>query len=246
MNLNWLTDVFPVLNATGLPLLAIAVILLVRAFQKSIETYKETSAHLSTENQTLRERIQETYRNFTEENEKLRERLHKIDTDYFDELDRMKSVVSKTNEAIAELHARKVALLSKPEDSSNEAILSEVQKIGQAISIMQELVNSQKEFKSLLSKGIVYVYDKDLKNVERQFELLTNQVGELAGQIGDTKTRIAVVSILTTENMLHQIKSDTDGQKRGLIAPSREEMPLLPYQEDEHSGPLELAAPSES
>jgi hypothetical protein len=60
MNLDWLTNLLPFLNSTGIPLLAIGIILLFRAYQKSLETYKGTFTDLREENKRLRQCLRES------------------------------------------------------------------------------------------------------------------------------------------------------------------------------------------
>lgn len=206
MNLDWLANLLPILNATGIPLLAIGIILLIRAYQRSVEIYKETSAHLKEENERLRKRILET------------------DTGYFAEIDRMKGIVSKSIEAIAELQARKQALLTNVEDSPREAILSDVQKIKQVIALMENLARTSEELDLRFQRHSTEM-KAELQDIRASFQRRMFHVGEFADGIGDTQSRIAVVRVITSDEAYEKVKSETTGQKRGLIAPPLEEIP---------------------
>jgi hypothetical protein len=209
MNFDWLANLVPILNATGIPLLGIGIVLLVRAYQKSAETYKETSAHL------------------TEENKRLWERLHDVDVGYFDEVEKMKSIVAKSIDAIGELQIRKVALLSKPEELSSETIMSEIKKIDRAIALMQELSQTQEELKILFVRYNRAMQEEIFK-LEQRFQNSAIQVGEMAGQIGDPIARVTLLGLLTKHESLAKLKSETAGLKQGLTAPEEPPPAKLP------------------
>jgi len=59
MNFDWLTNLLPIINATGIPLLVVGIFLLLRAYQKATEISKSTATYLSEENERLRKRLVE-------------------------------------------------------------------------------------------------------------------------------------------------------------------------------------------
>lgn len=192
MNFDW-PNLLPILNATGIPLLTIGIILLIRAYQKSVETYKETSTHLS------------------EENTRLRKRLSEIDLDYFAQVERMKNIVSNSVEAIEELQARKITLLSKPMDVSNEKIFNDVEKINEAIKLLESLDLLQNEFDIRLNEQTIYM--------QREFQHLTRAISMLSEQIGDNQSRVTVLGVLTSSQTREKIKTEIGDNIRGVIPP---------------------------
>lgn len=207
MNID-LSNLLTILNATGIPLLAIALILLVKAYQKSGETYKETSSHLSSEN------------------ERLRKRLGEVDASYFTDVEKMRSIVAKSMEAIEELQTRKIALLSKSEGSSDEAILADVEKINEAIQKLHALDDLERHLELRFKEQTLYLH--------REFQSLTFEIGKLAEHIGDTNARIAVVGVLASSSKQETLKSEVGDHKRGLISPVTEEPTLqLPGSDEE-------------
>lgn len=82
MNLDWIPNLLPIINATGIPILSIGILLLLRAYQNSVETYKDTTNHLR------------------EENERIRKRLADADNLYFGEVEKMRAIVSSSVDAI--------------------------------------------------------------------------------------------------------------------------------------------------
>ena len=200
MQPDWLTNFLPVLNATGIPLLAVGVILLVRAYQKSIEAYKDSTTHLAAEN------------------EKLRERLRVIDASYFDQIEKAKTSAAKSFEAIEELYARKVSLLSETESASTKDILSDVKNINQAIELIRELSSVQRGFNSQLHMHTTKM-DDELAAWDSHFKSLSSEISRLADRIGDTASRVIVVSVVTSAKVVEAVKAETQDRKRGLIVP---------------------------
>jgi hypothetical protein len=224
MDFDWVPKLLPLVNATGVPLLAIGFYLLFRAYQKSIDTYKETHEHLSDENKRLRERLQSS------------------DTGYFDQINKMRDVVSKSVDTISDLQARKVALLSKPDDIPRDAIISDVNKINEAISLMQELTAVSKEVRSLYQKHIERV-EEEVRMKEYHYHDLAKRIGNLSEKIGDTSSRVLVVSVISSDKAIEQIKKEAGEQKRGIVIAegSEEEKSMT-----SSSSPLMLGAPEET
>lgn len=195
MNLDW-TILLPIVNSTGIPLLAIGIILLLRAYQKSGETYKETSNHLK------------------EENERLRKRLNDADTLYISEVEKMRTAAVSAAETIKELQARKIALLSSANEANKESALHDVDKINKAIEELHTLSSVLRSIDSKIRESLFYI--------NHDFRYLTINISNLADQIGDTKSRVAIVSAITSTTSLKELVGEIEKQKdgRGLIAPA--------------------------
>jgi hypothetical protein len=198
-------SLIPIVNATGIPLLAIGVILLVRAYQKSVDTYKETSVHLSSEN------------------DRLRKRLVEADTAYSRELNELRSIVSKSVKAIEELEARKFALLSKTEDTSEQTIFTDVAKIDELITRITQLSHLD----SFISRELANFS----LHIQQEADKITAEISSLAMQIGDTKTRIAVVGFIASSEKQDNLKNEIKDQTRGLVPPTNEK-PRSPATEE--------------
>jgi predicted nucleic acid-binding Zn-ribbon protein len=224
MDFDWLPKLLPLINATGVPLLAVGCYLLFRAYQKSIDTYKETHEHLS------------------EENKRLREQLQSVETGYFDQVNKMKDVVSKTVDAISELQARKVALLSKPDEVPKDAILSDVNRINEAINLMQKLIEVSKEVKFLYRRHLEHI-EEEVKMKEYNYRDLAKRISYLSERIGDTSSRVLVVSVISSDKAIEQIKKEAGEQKRGMVMDNdlNKQEPVTPP-----SNPLMLDAPEEA
>lgn len=210
-----INTLMPILNAMGIPLLATGIILLIRAYRKSVEAYKDTSNHLR------------------EENERLRILLSEKDTSYFEQIQRMNRITAKSAEVIEELQARKVALLSKPKaeteknliamlskrKADTERALWEVKKINESIELMQKLIAMQGLFERQ--------WRDDASHIKDEFLSLTVKIGQLAEHVGDVKSRIAIVSVVTPPEIYQKLASEVENQTRGLISTSEEEDRLL-------------------
>jgi len=200
MPTDWLSTLLPIINAAGIPILAIAIVMLLRAYQKATDTYKDVSNHLRSEN------------------ERLSNRLAKVETDYFSDYDKMKVTVSSSMNAIQELQARKIALLSQPENSESKDILTEVKKINNIIDLLQTIMSGVTEISSQQQHMVTRAnYDAQRVMIE---------MGKLAEQIGDTKSRVAVLGVITSNKSLNEVKSEIDIQKRGIVAPTPPEKTL--------------------
>jgi len=187
MNFDWLATLIPIVNATGIPLLAIGIIFLLRAYQKSVEAYKETSLHL------------------TEENKRLRNQLSEADAGYIEALNRMREIATKSIQASGELQAAKVNLLTNPGDIPKDGIQSEVEKIDKVLELLDDLV---------VSAGRIENYQKEVE-FGLQHEL--NRIGKLLSEIGDTQSRLSIVRVIASEETFQSLNSKLDKQKRGLF-----------------------------
>jgi hypothetical protein len=195
MNLDWLTTLLPIINATGIPILAIGIILLLRAYQKSVEAYKETSSHLR------------------EENERIRKRLNEADTFYFGEVEKMRTTVSNSMEAIKELQVRKISLLTQASEDNKETVLADIEKINEAIEGLREISTRAKTIDVKVREALFYL--------NHDFQELTVHVGELADQISDTKSRVAIVGVVSSGEALKELNRE-DIPSQGLTAPVHE------------------------
>lgn len=234
MEFDWISKLLPLVNATGVPLLAVGFYLLFRAYQKSIDTYQGTYRHLTEENR----RLNETYSNLSHENSLLKERLQSIDTEYYDQIDKMRESIIKTANAISELQARKVALLSK-EDVPESTIVSDVNKINEAIALMQEFASASKEIRLSYKKHIEY-FDDEMKTKDLKYNELALKISKLSEQIGDTSSRVIVVRVVSSDGAIQRIISEIEGKIRGIVTPS------APDNEKTNSSPLMLGAAEEN
>jgi len=211
---DWLTNLLPILNAAGIPLLAIGVILLIRAYQKSVETYKETSSHLR------------------DENERLRKRIYELDTSYFREVEKVRSVILKSSEVIEELNVRKVTLLSKAEERPIKPMIrnspekSDVIAINKAIELLEAIISHQR-------RNEIDYLQKTFYSGE-QFRDIIHQLSMLTDRIGDIETKFTILKVLS-EADIKQLRNKVGEQKRGLAlteeetsARERLENPSLP------------------
>jgi hypothetical protein len=198
MNLDWLTILLPVVNAAGIPILAFAVIMLVRAYRKSVETYKETADHLRLEN------------------DRLRKRLSELDTGYSKQLDRIRNVVDKAVGSLEHLNGRRVALLSNL-GSDRQATMRDVMKISEAIDAITPLIQTLGKFSPPLIARVI----------EEYLNRLAIDLGKLAAQIGDSQSRLALIKIVvTSDRVLRDVESDVAKTQRGLTIPSEQRIEL--------------------
>ncbi len=203
MDYDFFMKILPILNATGVPLLAIGIILLLRAYQQSVKTYRESSTHL------------------LEENKRLRNLLSEGDANYLALMEKMKGIVAKSVEAIEELQVRKISLLSKSEETSNDEVLADVKNINEAISLVRQLA----EFNYKLGVD----YKREQMYMRDHFLSLTTQVGQIAEQIGDIKSRTALVGVIVSDDSLNELRAEVKGKNRGLKVPKEH----IPSKEDD-------------
>jgi hypothetical protein len=206
MDYDSFMKLLPILNATGVPLLAIGIILLLRAYQQSVKAYRESSTHL------------------LEENKRLRNLLSEGDANYLSLMEKMKGIVAKSVEAIEQLQVRKISLLSKSEETSSDNVLADVKNINEAISLMRQL--SDFNYRLGLDYKHQQAYTRD------QFVSLTTQVGQLAEQIGDIKSRTALVGVIVSDDAFNELKEGVKGKNRGLTIPKEN---MQPKEDDTHS-----------
>jgi DnaJ-domain-containing protein 1 len=181
---DWLTNILPIINAGGIPILAIGIILLFRAYQKATETYRDTSNHLK------------------DENDRLRKRLAESDANYFSEIDKIRVTVSSSLDAIKELQARKAELFSQSDFSVNQEILTEVRKIDNVIEILQKISSSITEIEVL--------YQSKLNSLTNKFEELFIRIGEMSTQIDDSKSRNAIRGVILSYYKILQVDQDAE------------------------------------
>jgi len=192
MNLDWLTTLIPIVNATGIPLLAVGIILLLRAYQKSVEAYKDTSLHLS------------------EENKRLRTQLSEVDSGYLEALNRMREIAAKSIQATGELQAAKISLLTGGSDLAEHTIRSDVAKINQVLDLLQTLSETVKR---------IELFQKETElAVQAEF----HKIGQLISEIGDTQTRLSIVRVIASDETFQSLSSNIDKQKRGLLFLAKE------------------------
>lgn len=184
MNLDWLMQLVPIINAAGVPILAVGIILLLLAYQNASKSYQETSVHLKIEN------------------ERLRARLSEEEDRYFLGAEKIKDLMSKSIEAMGQLEARKVALLSTVEGISKDDLKAEIDKLNKAIEVLHRLIG----------------YDKERQiEAQHRYLVLIRHIGELIGQISDIKSRIALLGVITSKEEQQEIKKELSGHKRGLV-----------------------------
>lgn len=186
MNFDWITTILPVINATGIPLLSIGIIFLLRAYQKSVETYKETTTHLQ------------------DENKRVRDQLSVLDSSYVESLNKMRDTVSKSMQAIGELQAAKLTLMTNPDNSPEELVQSDIEKIDEVLDRLSELID--------VSKRNEYFQHEMETRINFEF----NKLGKLINQIGDTKSRLAIVRVVATEEVYQSVSSQVNNNARGL------------------------------
>jgi hypothetical protein len=179
MNLEWVKDLLPLLNATGIPLLAIGILLLLRAYQNSVQTYKDVTSSLK------------------DENERLRTRLTEVETSYYGEMDKARDIAIKSMEAIEKLRIQKTKLLSETSADSEE-LVSEVKKINEAIRLLGELSTAFKLFDEQMRVHIAYT--------RREFSRLlaepTQVLERIADVVRDDSSRLEIVQILNLAEVL--------------------------------------------
>jgi len=148
--------VLQIVNALGIPLLAVGVILLIVAYQKSGEAYRDGSKYLR------------------DENDRLRTRLAERDDHYFALVDRTAKLLARSERAIEELQARKIGLLaSTPEsDANRDLVLAEVKKINAAIESLQDL---PLEFS--------YHLERELGSMTRRVAELAEEIGDVRARL---------------------------------------------------------------
>jgi hypothetical protein len=197
MNFDWITTTLPIINATGIPLLSIGIILLLIAYQKSVETYKDSTTHLK------------------DENKRVREQLSTLDSSYTDSLNKMRETVSKSMQAIGELQAAKISLLTNSNNSPAELVKSDIEKIEIVLDKLSELVDS--------SKRLEYYQNETSARMNIEF----NNLGKIITQIGDTKSRLAIVRVIATDEVFQSISSQVSENKRGLFfSPEKKKITL--------------------
>ena len=181
--------VLQVLNAAGIPLFATGVVLLILAYQRSGEAYRDGSKHLR------------------EENDRLRSSLTERDGEYFRQVDRISSMLAKSDKAIEELQARKIALLSSKSDitTDDDRILAEVKKINGAIQVIQDLPTG-------LHSSLHYM--------GKEFDSTATKIGQLAEEIGDVQARLAIVAIITSPEIHRKLVIEVSSRPRGLVTDS--------------------------
>jgi Tfp pilus assembly protein PilN len=204
MNFDWITTLLPIINATGIPLLSIGIIFLLRAYQKSVETYKDTTAHLK------------------EENKRVREQLSILDSSYADSLNKMRETVSKSMQAIGELQAEKISILTNSSNLPVESVQSDIEKIDDVLDTLSALVGLSKRMES-------YQHEMDSRFTEG-----LSRLGKLITQIGDTKSRLAIVRVLASNEVYESISSQVSEHNRGLqfSTEKKEEKESLPYPDE--------------
>jgi len=144
---DWLTVVLPIINAAGIPLLAFGIILLLRAFQKSTDIYKDTTIHLK------------------DENDRLRKRLSEFESSYFNEIEKAREIAVRSMDAIQELHTIRATIkLNENKDDSTY----EIEGIDSAIEILKGLSTAFKILDMKLQEHIVYS--------KQEFELLVSKI----------------------------------------------------------------------
>lgn len=186
-----LQEILPLLNALGLPLLGTAVLILVRAYRQSAETYEQTSSSLRTEN------------------ERLRTQLTVRDTQYFGEVDRMKATTASALRAVEEIQASKAALLSGSSSASKEDLRSDIENLNRALEQIGELTLLSKEM-DLKLRDVSLAFD-------RRFNEATTAIAQLADRIGDTRSRVALIGVLGSPQAFDRIRSVAGASERGLI-----------------------------
>jgi hypothetical protein len=184
MDLNWLMQLLPIINGAGIPILAVGIVLLLRAYQAATKSYQETSEHLKIEN------------------ERLRGRLIEAEDRYFLSAEKIKDLMSKSIEAVGQLEARKVALLSTAEGISKDDLKAEIDKLNKAIEVMHHinLFKSERQFED-----------------HRRYVALMANISELIGQISDIKSRIALLGVVTSKEEQQEIGKELSDYKRGLV-----------------------------
>jgi hypothetical protein len=197
MEAEWVNRILPILNAAGIPLLSIGIIVLIWAYRKSSDVYRGTTNYL------------------LEENKRLKDQLQIIDSDYLERLGKLRDMLAKAENAISELQARKVGLLAKPENSPKEAILSDVEKINDVILSLRELEGTTWRMK--------IEYFERTRYLEEFMKKKEDEINRLVDQIGDVESKVIVIRVLTTDEVYEKHKLNELGSGRGLSASSQAE-----------------------
>lgn len=226
---DWVT-ILPIINATGIPLLAFSFFLLFRVYHRSIETHQGTIAGLR------------------HENERLRQRLSESDASYTELALKMRAMAMRGAEAVEELEARKITLLSKKETAPKELILEEVQRINESIQQIEEVQRLRLQFDVALREETI--------RTRSHLQHITSRISGLAQQVGDVKARVAIAGLVTSRETHQMLVDELKGLARGMAspedAPDREQLVapspwmLPPSRESEASSasPREEEAPA--
>jgi hypothetical protein len=178
MDADWLTKILPFLNAAGIPLLSLSILLLILSYRRIVEVYKDTVKDLR------------------DENKRLSERLREVDSDYFEKIAKMKEIISKSENAVAELYARKAELQSK--EASKPETFSDTQRINQAIELLLDMTRIKSEVR----------YSRVFGELEYMMNEKKKEINKLADEIDDTESRVIVIGVLTTEEAYKKFELD--------------------------------------
>lgn len=184
-------DLLPYLDTLGIPVLAVAFIILFRAHRHSVQAYESE------------------LRRIAADNEELRKKLSCVNEGYLGQLERMRSFLEKAYTSIDELHARRALLLSLPAKVPADEIKRDVEKIGEAIDRMHGLMGSIGRLESVFS----FVSS----NLSDMMAKLFSGLGSVATEVGDIKSRAIIISAATSENLAASIRDLASGSGRGLV-----------------------------
>jgi hypothetical protein len=209
-----LNQILPLINATGIPLLAVSLIVLIMAYQKAVQTYKETASSLN------------------EENKRLRETLHSNGLDYIEELRKMKKVVSKVDDAVENLVAAKATLLARgsadliqeKQLTEGKKIFMDVGKIDLAIESMHSLIEYQSMFERAFTENQLRV-EQTLHEFRANFRNVQLAISKLSDQIADNNSRALIVGVIGSRETRSELQTIAATQPKGL--PMLEGLPSL-------------------
>jgi hypothetical protein len=199
------SEILVVVNAMGLPLLAFAFLILFRAYQRANETNKEVVAELR------------------EENKRLSERLATGDATYMELASKMRVMVARSNEAIEELQARKIELLTNAQSSPEETLQAEVEKINESLNRIAQIHELRLRYDLRLRQ--------EGARAREELQILTDMITHLAEQIGDIRARVAIVSVVTSPAIKQRLQQNTSGVERGVVS-NPEPSPVSPTEKE--------------
>ena len=191
MDTSWISSLIPLLNASGLPILAVGIFILIRAYQKLVEAHKTSYEELLTEN------------------DRLRRRLASVDDSYFQEMEKLHSIIKKSSDAIDELQVRKITLLSSEQfKNDQERILSDIPKINKIIELLQEVLNISHDE----SKQFRDIHD----NMKKTLEAVRLNIGLTACEISDIPSRLHSLKPIATDKIYNTIQEAVGKNITGL------------------------------
>jgi hypothetical protein len=159
-----LTTLVPFINAAGIPILAFAIIILLRVYQKIGESYQQSANYLR------------------EENERLRRRMEQADSHYFDYLDKVRTLATKASELENQLITGQLKARISKVDLSEE----DVMKVDAAIRTVQRLTELTAEVDNKVREQVSSI-DRQTQTLIAHLKVFTEEL-----KTADPKTLVVV------------------------------------------------------